>query len=358
MSAPRPPTGYLLPPKRHATAAIILNLLGIAAMLWMLYEAIGIEHIFDYQGLSNDDAEAKAARDMAELVWDPAGLAATTFILVVSIVIHLIARHLAKPGRSTTTKVTMIISVVFYTLSFFRISMVIPLLFSAVGSVSATAQNEPDTRIPSAQELKIEESRLVVYHDTNGTRVTTVLTNATDEHWQSATIKITVLAADGAACTEGKVEEEWLAPGERREVVTSFLDPTDDFSDPSCVPENVKVSRVRVDVDSRKEIDPFEYTSSAAEPVFTSLSPVEETESHSSEVKVSVAGILAPESMKLRDRTGSLPRRFEIADAQGRRLAWCFEPGKVAEDGSFTTDEYLRRVDPGKFVKAITVPEC
>lgn len=351
MNAYPHPTGRPPARKRQGARVVVLKVLGLVAMFWMIYEVLGLGDVFGYAGLSNDDVDQELNRSVLGALFDPVALVVTTVILVGSIVIHLIA-------RTTTTKVSMIISIVFYVLSFFRVSLVVSMMLSAAGAFGSSIQNMPDERVPTAEELVIEAPKLAVYRDSNGTRVTTALTNATEEHWESATVAVTVLSADGTVCRQYEAEEARLAPQERREFVGEFLDPAVMYSDSSCVPASATVTAVGVDVDSRSEIDPAEYPGAAVTPSYAALAPREEQGIVPGRIELSVAGALTPESMELLRSDSSLAAGFEVADAQGVRLAWCFRPLEVTADGSFVTRGFHSPVESGLYIRAIPVPGC
>lgn len=348
------------PDAKRERALAILRVLSIVAMLWMVYEVLGVSNLFGYGGLSNDDLEDRRMGDALTAIFDPIAWVVTTFILVVSIVINSVAKRIASRvgATSTTTKVSMIISIVFYVLGFFRVSMIFPMIFAGIGSMGQTMENPSDQRVPTSEELVIAAPQLVQYNDSNGTRISTSLTNATEEHWEFATVVISVLAEDGTQCLQHEIKETWLAPGEHRDITSTFFDPAVYYSDPSCVPGAAEIANTVVDIDSRSEIDQARYQGSSTQPVYAMLTPVEESGILPSIVNLSVHGKLAEESLGLIRSDGSFEAGFEVADAQGVRLAWCFRPHEIAEDGSFTTRNFHSPIDPGVYLTAVAVPEC
>lgn len=120
-------------------------------------------------------------------------------------------------------------------------------------------------------ELVIETPQIAQYHGSNGIRVTNSVTNATEEYWETMTVKTTVLAADGTACMDFEREERWVAPGEQRKLISGFLDPAVYFSDPNCVPASATTVAVEVDVDSRTEIDLSQYVADGKHMAYTAL---------------------------------------------------------------------------------------
>ncbi|NLC97635.1 MAG: hypothetical protein GX678_00950 [Actinomycetales bacterium] len=337
-----------------------MRVLGIAAMLWMIYEVLGVSNLFGYGGLSNDDLDGRRMGDALTAFFDPIGWVITTFILVVSIIIHSVAKRIARRAgtTSTTTKVSMIISIVFYVLGFFRISMIFPMLFSTIGSMGQVSENLPDQRVPTTEELVVAAPQLAHYHDSNGTRISTSLTNATDEHWESAAITITVNGAEGDVCTQFEHEESWIAPGEQRDYVSGFLNPAIDYSSSSCIPTNVTVTGSSVDIDSRSQINEADYAATHDTPEYAALTVQETAGILSSYIDVSVVGSLAPESLNMIRDDGSFVGGFEIADATGVRLEWCFKPYEVSVDGDFNTRKFHSPVEPGVYVNVVALPVC
>ena len=337
---------------------LVLNIAALAVMAWMIYEVLGIGNLFQYKDLSSDDAETQLEMDALQVLFDPVGFVMTTTILTLAIAIHLIARNLTRPQRSTVTKASMIISIVFYGLSFFRITAIVSFLFASIGSSAATTQTAPDTRIPSSEELLIEPPQLAEYIDSNGTRVISAFTNTGDDHWESALVLVSLQASDGSVCMDVELEADWIGPGERRELVSKFLEPAMYFSDPSCVPTNATVSETIIDVDSRSEKGIDDYESRSFSPKYASLAVYEEEWIIPGQVSVSVAGALTPESVEFLASNDSLRGGFEITDLDGNRLAWCFKQGDVGSDGSFRTNAYHSPVDPSRFTSVIAVPNC
>lgn len=329
----------------------IFSLTGFVAMLWMIYEVLGIGNIFGYSGLSNDDAESRASDSMVEAFFDPIGFLVTTFLLVTAIISFRLA-------RTTIAKGSMIVSIIFYVLSFFRVSVVFPMLFSAFGMGGATLENIPDERVPTAEELVIGTPELALYRKSNGTRVMTTLTNATAEHWESAKISVTVHGADGAVCAEFDHTESRIGPGEQRDYVSEFLNPAYDYRKYSCVPTSATVTGLTVDVDSRSQIDEAAYGMIQRMPDFAVLNVQETTRSYADVIDVSVVGALTPESLGVIGDDLKFDVRFEIADSSGLRLDWCFKPQEISADGSFNTGKYHSPVDPDIFVTVIPVPGC
>lgn len=234
-------------------------------MFWMIHEALGIGNLFDFSGLTNGDAAARAdADEFAAMIFDLEWLMISSLLLVVSCEIHWI-------NGSSVSRVSMFITIIFYVLSFFNVSMVTSLLFTSLGKASAEASRESDARAPSVTELVIETPQIAQYHGSNGIRVTNSVTNATEEYWETMTVKTTVLAADGTACMDFEREERWVAPGEQRKLISGFLDPAVYFSDPNCVPASATTVAVEVDVDSRTEIDLSQYVADGKHMAYTAL---------------------------------------------------------------------------------------
>lgn len=85
-------------------------------MFWMIHEALGIGNLFDFSGLTNGDAAARAdADEFAAMIFDLEGLMISSLLLVVSCEIHWI-------NGSSVSRVSMFITIIFYVLSFFNVS--------------------------------------------------------------------------------------------------------------------------------------------------------------------------------------------------------------------------------------------
>lgn len=342
------------PPKPVYSASkteILLNILGLFAMLWMVYEVLGISNLFAFNGLSNDDAELARESVVLDALFNPVGFVITTALLAAVIVIFVVA-------RTTTTKVTMIVSIVLYVLSFFRISFIFSMLFASAGMVGLSIEAVPDQRSPAAEEIIVTPAELATYTDSTASRVMTTLTNATDDHWESVTFTVTVQDANGIVCESLTAEEQWLAPGATRNYVSRLLGPDIFQDDHSCVPTSASVMPVSIDIDSREKINESDYRGAGLMPTYGELVVREETHFVPELAKVSVTGSLAPESLGLIAETGSFTAGFEVADAEGRRLQNCFKPRDIAPDGTFSSRPFFDPVDAGLYVTVIPIPEC
>lgn len=356
-SGTRPPQGRPRPPKEHGRRKqSVLNVLGILVALYAVYEALGVSNFFDVTGMSNDDAKMAAESMAWKLLFDPAGFALSLSLLVSAFVIHALSKQM-QAFSTAATRTGLIVTGAAFVLSFFKVSIVFPLLFSSLGIAANELKNGSDVRTPAAEEFILEAAQLIQYRGSPGVRIASALTNNSKDHWQNATVAVTYTDAGGAACGGLEQIEDHIAPGQQRAMVTDFLSAAMYYSDPSCVPVTATAKLVSIDIDSRPEIMQADYESTAL--VFDSLMPLEEPGIGGGVVKLSVAGALSPESMStLRDGT-RLPVGFEVADQQGLRLDRCFKPDDVAADGTFTTGTYHSPVDPGEFPFVIVVPaEC
>lgn len=358
MTTPPPGTRQNVPGARLQT---FLNVLSLLVVLFAAYEALGVDNLFAYQGLSNDDAEANMMGDMLEALFDPIGFVIMLGLLIASIVIYVIALNSA--GSDTMPKVTLVITSILFVLGFFKVTIIIPMLFSAAGSMGATTQNAPDNRAPIADEYTLDAAELIQYQGGDGVRVATAVTNAGSEHWQSATVSIGYSDANGIACGQLEHEAEFVAPGERRMITTDFLAASIAYSDPACVPASATADLTNIDIDSRAEIASSDYEQardSATLTPLTGLSIFEQPDALGI-TYLAVAGSIDPAALPgLVQANGeaALPLGFETVDQQGLRLVWCFEADDITADGTFTTGKYHSPVDPGQFVSVAVVPRC
>lgn len=333
-------------PRNPGDSHPVLGFLSVAAALWAVYEVLGIGNVFGYVGLSNDDAAAKAQEDVAQAFFDPVGFVVLLGLLGATIVFYWIT-------KTGVTKGSLIATAILFVLSFFRVSMIFPLIFSGMGTAVATVSNESDSRAPRAEEYVLDTAQLVRYEGDEGVRVTTALTNTTDEHWESATVVLTYSDAAGAVCGTYERNEDFLAPQERVEVTTEFLAAATRFVDPSCVPATAEAELTSIDMDSRAEIPESDYEGRRpTAPELTSLSVAETAGIVDSVVMLSVTGAVVP------GVEGPLPMAFELVDHDGLRLAWCFKPEDVQPDGSFVTKQYHSPVEPGLYTSVAVVPSC
>lgn len=352
-------TKYQTQPKRSyeesSTSKRVIGYLSVAAAIWAAYEVLGIGNIFGYIGLSNDDAAAKAAEDMLLTIFDPIGFMILVSLLVVTIIFFVAA-------RTPVTKGSLIATALFFVLSFFRVSMIFPLIFTGLGSATAIVANDPDIRAPATEEYALDPAQLVRYQGDEGVRVVTAFANISDEHWESATLVLTYSDAAGAACGSYEHVERLIAPQERVEVASEFLAATSRYADPSCVPVTATAELTTIDIDSRTggaEPDPRPQRS--AMPELASLSISEEPLIAGGVVMLSVTGSVDPAAVEgLRGPNGQaqLPMAFELVNHEGLRLAWCFKPEEVQPDGSFVTRQYHSPVEPGLYASVAVVPEC
>jgi hypothetical protein len=349
-----PQAQYPRPPAHKPQ--IFLNIASILVVLWALFEALGLANLFAFAGLTNDDADAAASSMVLEGLFDPIGFAIMLALLTAALVIHLCSRAM-RHFSNAMTRTGLIITTVLFVLSFFRISMLLPFLFGSLGMMSNEGQNGPDERTPTAEEFSLEPAQLITYREAQGVRISGALANISDEPWQAATVSLSFSDAAGTVCGQFEHVEEFVSAGERRPMTTQFMDAAGNYDSASCTPVSATAELVRIDVDTRSESATLDYESNQPVPAFASLAPVEQ-EVISGIVELSVAGVVAPESLSVLREGSTLPVGFEVVDQQGLRLNWCFEPSDVAPDGSFTTRDFHSPVDPGEFPTVVVVPEC
>ena len=333
----------------------VLGFLSVAAALWAAYEVLGIGNLFGYAGLSNDDAAAKAQEDALAAFFDPIGFMILLALLGATITFFAIA-------RTGVTKGSLIATALLFVLSFFKVSMIFPMLFSAMGTMGTTVSNESDARAPVTEEYLLDPAQLIIYQGGEGVRIATAFANTGDEHWEAATLLLTHNDASGVVCGVYEHVERFLGPGQRVEVTTEFLAAATRYADPSCVPVAASAELTSIDVDSRAEIPEADYVQQdSAAPELASLYVSEEPGIVSSVVTVSVAGAVSPEavdSLQGTDGRARLPMAFELVDHEGQRLAWCFAPEDVQPDGGFITGKYHSPVEPGSYASVAIVPSC
>lgn len=340
---------------RHIDAYdVVTGVLSMAVLCWAAWEILGIGNAFGYDGLSVDDAEAKMAEDGFAIFFDPVGFLIALGLVIASFVIH-------KVGGTRLTLGGLIATAALFVLSFFRVSMLVPMLFTSIGGVSSVYSSD-DLRAPTAENSVVEPAQLIMYQGGEGVRIATAFTNASDEHWESATLVLTYSDAAGAPCGVYERKESFLAPQQRVEVTTEFLSAVTRYADPACVPVTAAAELASIDVDSRAEIPEADYRrQETTVPGLASLSIIEEPLIAGGVVMLSVTGSVDPAAVEgLRGSNGQaqLPMAFELVDHSGLRLAWCFTPEDVQPDGSFVTRQYHSPVEPGLYAFVATVPEC
>ncbi|GAA1604179.1 hypothetical protein [Leucobacter chromiireducens] len=341
--------------RRFDTHDVVTGVLSMAVLCWAAWEILGIGNAFGYEGLSVDDAKAKMSEDNIAIIFDPVGFLIALGLVIASFIIH-------KVGGTGLTLGGLIATAALFVLSFFRVSMLVPMLFGAIGGMTSTVYSSDDLRVPTADNSIVDPGQLIMYQGGEGVRIATAFANTSDEHWESATLALEYSDASGVVCGVYEHVERFLGPGQRVEVSTEFLAAATRYADPSCVPVAASAELTSIDVDSRAEIPEADYVQQdSAAPELASLYVSEEPGIVSSVVTVSVAGAVSPEavdSLQGTDGRARLPMAFELVDHEGQRLAWCFAPEDVQPDGGFITGKYHSPVEPGSYASVAIVPSC
>ncbi len=333
-------TGYPRAQKKRGFS--VSGLLSIFIVIATVLQVFGLTSFFEGSGKSNDDIAADAQDSMLAIFFDPVGFFITLALLIAAIIVH-------KIGYTRVTKVSLIITVVLFVLSFFRITAVIAAFFSFTGSQMAMLDNESDVREPAASEYVLSAPELISYKGDQQIRVEGNLKNTSEELWEAALVLAHVSDAEGETCVLTEIEERFIAPDQEVRLVTPTIARMH-FEDFNCEPEVVEWKLMGIDIDSRSEPDTTDYERYV--PEFSALTPTEEP--HMADLSfVSITGTVTNAHGAGEDHRFGL----EIVGTNGLRLDDCFTVDELENDGSFATDRYYGGpVDSGVYDSVAVLP--
>lgn len=361
MVAPPPYTRWTAPqPTRRARRAdgprwarISLTVAAILLVLWSIWTFFGLDGLFFYEDVKTaDDLKIRREEAMFDMGWG--------FILPVDpmlLLIALLSFGVCWAGghffvvRPVMTKASFIMVVIVFALSLPKWLMPFGWLGYGFGESIVASRIPSDLRTPTAEQAPVSDVQLVRYTDDNF-RVTGVVTNATDDVWEEASVNLAMLDDAGTVCAASSVELEWMTPGQSEMVATQRYG----IFDRECEPTHAEVVVNRYDRDSRT----IETSIPARVPSnpFAELHLIER-EDNLGLTRVHIEGRLTEEALAALsdgERVSAPEVQLEMVRADGVREgdSWLWDYRNI--DGTVATQEFHSPVDPGEFVGVAVVP--
>ena len=332
----------LIPPPPGGIFALLALGAGIASVVAML----DVGQLTAYEGMSQDDIDIAMERSIEDIgmsLFIPIDFVALGLLLLAWLLHSRVKRTPGAPRM--VSRVGFLLALAVFVFSFFKASILVPMLTTSFGVMSAQLEAEQDLHIATLDAGALIDVQPVFYFGAGGgeqlRRATGTVTNSGLDNWESATIEVRFVDGSGAVCVAEIIEVPYVAAGVSKAFSTDRMNEPE-YHAAECEPTSVTMDLRAYDIDSRSQPDLEDYVLPEASP---SASVVEE-EHMAGRAWLTVEGEIEP---------GTSPAlTFEVADAQGVRLEWCFDG--VPVEGAperFETGRYHSPMPAGLYTQAL-----
>ncbi|HEU5223061.1 MAG TPA: hypothetical protein VFU07_05195 [Candidatus Lumbricidophila sp.] len=218
---------------------ISLFVVRIALVVFAVYTLLGIGKLFAFhRGMSAEESK-RAMDDVARefgisllIPLDPLLIG----IAVLSVVLYFVAKRLTYDREAA--KSPMVISLICLGLSFFKISLIVPMMFASMSQLTSHSATGPSIKAPDIGEYSATSVALVP--ESRNFQVTGTVTNLSDYDWVSAVAVAEMVDKTGKACYSIDVPVGALAKGGSTPVAT-VGDHGVDLVIAKCVPVSASI---------------------------------------------------------------------------------------------------------------------
>ena len=341
--------GGLFPPPPAGFSALLALGAGVTSLAFLF----DVGKLWAYRGMSQDDIAIAMEEHLYEVAFSlllPIDFVALGFMVLAWLLHRRVKRTPYSPALVSGFGFWLAVAV--FVFSFFKASLLAPLLSMSMGSSSAQFSADHDVQIVEEGEAAISDVESIRYQipgsGSEVRRATGTVTNAGVDNWEKAIMRVEFLDDAATVCLTEHLEVPYIAAGMSRDFSTPKMS-RPEYSSATCEPTQVKMTLMAYDLDSRSNPDPVDYASEAA-PI---AAVVVEEDHVAGNVFLSVAGEI-PEAAEPSPAAVLSGMDFEVMDAQGIRLDWCFRGTPVEGDpGRFQSKRFHSPVAKGVYVEAV-----